>query len=440
MRLSKPEIQKAILHPDLSVRVAAVQFFSHSFSDDASVMPLIIEAIEKYGRENSVHLVGEGERLPQTESTIKWCLDELRRDFDEDDETLSDYGFAVAKILAHSDRSLTLKKEAEVLEVLGFMPELWSAFTKRVALLGQDAETVWRQLEDFCEEEKDTPYLSEMDIPHAHRLVESLARGGPSIEQRALPMLEEDLRDSDNAVRSLMHGFVIRLAGEMRLKAAVPALVELLKQDDEWLNEECERALTRIGGDDMTGLISHEFPTADWHFRLYGATVLEHTHSDLVVEKCLELFDQEKDETIKVELGQALLAQFATEAIEPIRQFILQSTLDPEILDLRETLIAVSNVLGTDFPEREKWNSDQQTSREQRRRLFAEKYGLASQVVEGWNDVDDLDENYSDSDEFDNHIIRASPKIGRNDPCPCGSGKKYKKCCMNKSNGDPMLN
>ena len=24
---------------------------------------------------------------------------------------------------------------------------------------------------------------------------------------------------------------------------------------------------------------------------------------------------------------------------------------------------------------------------------------------------------------------RESPKVGRNDPCPCGSGKKYKKCC-----------
>ena len=22
------------------------------------------------------------------------------------------------------------------------------------------------------------------------------------------------------------------------------------------------------------------------------------------------------------------------------------------------------------------------------------------------------------------------PKVGRNEPCPCGSGKKYKKCCM----------
>jgi uncharacterized protein YecA (UPF0149 family) len=26
-------------------------------------------------------------------------------------------------------------------------------------------------------------------------------------------------------------------------------------------------------------------------------------------------------------------------------------------------------------------------------------------------------------------IRRQTPKVGRNDPCPCGSGKKYKKCC-----------
>lgn len=25
---------------------------------------------------------------------------------------------------------------------------------------------------------------------------------------------------------------------------------------------------------------------------------------------------------------------------------------------------------------------------------------------------------------------RAAPKVGRNDPCPCGSGKKYKHCCL----------
>lgn len=27
-------------------------------------------------------------------------------------------------------------------------------------------------------------------------------------------------------------------------------------------------------------------------------------------------------------------------------------------------------------------------------------------------------------------VKREGPKVGRNDPCPCGSGKKYKKCCL----------
>ncbi|MEM7656017.1 MAG: DUF1186 domain-containing protein [Bacteroidota bacterium] len=30
-------------------------------------------------------------------------------------------------------------------------------------------------------------------------------------------------------------------------------------------------------------------------------------------------------------------------------------------------------------------------------------------------------------------IVNSAPKVGRNDPCPCGSGKKYKKCCLKKA-------
>ncbi|MDA3895171.1 MAG: SEC-C metal-binding domain-containing protein [Desulfobacteraceae bacterium] len=26
-------------------------------------------------------------------------------------------------------------------------------------------------------------------------------------------------------------------------------------------------------------------------------------------------------------------------------------------------------------------------------------------------------------------MVQDKSKVGRNDPCPCGSGKKYKKCC-----------
>ena len=30
-------------------------------------------------------------------------------------------------------------------------------------------------------------------------------------------------------------------------------------------------------------------------------------------------------------------------------------------------------------------------------------------------------------------VRHEGPKVGRNDPCPCGSGKKYKKCCEGKA-------
>jgi preprotein translocase subunit SecA len=45
------------------------------------------------------------------------------------------------------------------------------------------------------------------------------------------------------------------------------------------------------------------------------------------------------------------------------------------------------------------------------------------------------DVGYSEYDNYDDDEIpqpAVSNKIGRNDPCPCGSGKKYKMCCMNK--------
>jgi SWIM/SEC-C metal-binding protein len=33
--------------------------------------------------------------------------------------------------------------------------------------------------------------------------------------------------------------------------------------------------------------------------------------------------------------------------------------------------------------------------------------------------------------------VLAEPKVGRNDPCPCGSGKKFKKCCAAALPSDP---
>jgi preprotein translocase subunit SecA len=37
-----------------------------------------------------------------------------------------------------------------------------------------------------------------------------------------------------------------------------------------------------------------------------------------------------------------------------------------------------------------------------------------------------------DGDDKPKTVKRKGQKVGRNDPCPCGSGKKYKKCCGRK--------
>ena len=36
---------------------------------------------------------------------------------------------------------------------------------------------------------------------------------------------------------------------------------------------------------------------------------------------------------------------------------------------------------------------------------------------------------YVDGDVMGSTYRREAPKVGRNEPCPCGSGKKFKKCC-----------
>lgn len=54
-------------------------------------------------------------------------------------------------------------------------------------------------------------------------------------------------------------------------------------------------------------------------------------------------------------------------------------------------------------------------------------------TLEGWDDILTQDERKAIKKEYAaTKTIVKGDKIGRNDPCPCGSGKKYKKCCLNK--------
>ncbi len=49
--------------------------------------------------------------------------------------------------------------------------------------------------------------------------------------------------------------------------------------------------------------------------------------------------------------------------------------------------------------------------------------------LEQWDGILDAEKRAEIRSKYKSDMQAVSTKVGRNDPCPCGSGKKYKKCC-----------
>lgn len=53
--------------------------------------------------------------------------------------------------------------------------------------------------------------------------------------------------------------------------------------------------------------------------------------------------------------------------------------------------------------------------------------------LEQWDEILTVERRREINKEYNrSRIVVNENKTGRNEPCPCGSGKKYKKCCLNK--------
>ncbi len=80
--------------------------------------------------------------------------------------------------------------------------------------------------------------------------------------------------------------------------------------------------------------------------------------------------------------------------------------------------------------EREPWGFYQISAIKARHQSWSE-----SEAWEAEDEKDYEDELFGEPDSDFNWDVqqpfeRETPKVGRNDPCPCGSGKKFKKCCL----------
>jgi hypothetical protein len=109
----------------------------------------------------------------------------------------------------------------------------------------------------------------------------------------------------------------------------------------------------------------------------------------------------------------------ASSLLERLRSWFADDLLDPTIMDLDYVERCIGSAV-------EEWRQHQK----QRNSGYVTDAVKEMSWWASFSDDDQPRRNFllDSSDRAPDTYIREGPKIGRNDPCPCGSGRKYKKC------------
>jgi SEC-C motif len=446
VRLSESKIKEALLHPDLDVRDTAIRYFHNPTTPDYTLMPLAIEAIEKYGRTRAFTFTHYLNRLPQTEQSIAWVIAELQRDCEEPPEVRYFYFLNLSRLLCHTDIRLVVQHAPEILQAPRFDFKERLPFQERLEMFGWNAETCWQSLQQHCDANRDKNNIEEFDLGHALRIVEALARQGHEHQGQIVAILSERVPDFRHDARKWLQPLMANLAGEMRLRGAIPMLVDNLGHPYSFLSDQSMFALAEIGSEEVVTAVCDRFPRASRDFRLYATDLLCKIHLDVTVQRVLELMPGETDLAIQMNLCEALLDHFSLEGIEPGRQLIKRHELTPDLRHLRSSLMAICKIMGTRFPEFDLWEPEVRNDAHDGRRKLQE---FQKMVHEAGGDLGLLVQKMQaklaqEKTTSPGHSPPRYPrlaqrpprsregraKVGRNDPCPCGSGKKFKSCCM----------
>ena len=160
------------------------------------------------------------------------------------------------------------------------------------------------------------------------------------------------------------------------------------------------------------------------------------------------MIGRDPDDDLPIHIAVSLLEMLPDEpaTLEFVRQRILGYGEDEPIEALDLLLATVATMAGWDFPEHAEWRA-LAIAEEERMRSFEDgdpsrDESVRTAMLAGVphqeaareafdSELDDLGALEDQRDDATPSVpfIRETPKIGRNDPCPCKSGKKYKKCC-----------
>jgi hypothetical protein len=429
--LSAEEVKPLLLYEDCPVRDLAVDYFRDGWSQDPTLVPMILEACRRYGVSENVHGLIACGQLVVTDAALDSVLQMLAETKD------TEMAWRLHRIISHAPVDVLLRKESAVLDVANLPDEVLKRFNRRKDLSGWPAAKLWQELQDFAERSRDQHYVGEIDHAYADDLIEAL---GPHDEPDAATICNMLQSFGDDG--GWLETFLVDLVGERRLRTAIPLLIDRLRVDTDYLRERVTEAIVKIGDPEAARLIHTIFPTEPWHVKNYASGAMGKIRHPAAEEAILELLEIEEDPGIRTMLCLELCEMFSQRGVEVVRRQI-RSDYDRTIVCLEDHLLPVAHVLGIELPEADVWRAEREEKerRQAERRAELDEMGRRYQALKarGIDPFAKLAEKPRPPSRVQplpaavEPVRLDRPKVGRNDPCPCGSGKKFKKCCARKS-------
>ncbi|WP_135553702.1 SEC-C metal-binding domain-containing protein [Paenibacillus cymbidii] len=407
---TREHVKGFILHPESVVCNAALGFFAESFlyENDVTLMPLVLERLRLQPKEaRSVHLF-HAYCFPQTEETVQGLVELIRSPAVD-----SNTKFHLFNILIRSDLPLLepyttlIEKERE-----------WNKrIQDRIHIASLEDGRLADEFEHFI---KDCygKYIDEFDSFYGDELVRELARRQCIASEGVLHKLDAHDPDDEMGYETI---YFAQLAGALKLEAAVPLLCGFLGSEDDLLPSKAVEALVRIGKPSVIAALTERYsPASERDYRLFASDVFGKIKLPESETALLSLLPAEEDFTFATKLADAL-CELGSEQGFPLVLRMVEEGYDDGYLNLTKSLYAFCVISNTEHPLLPEWRSELEAEERRMAKLDAQ----SSRMSKGSNRVTGGRQLFG---------VKAQPhvntnKVGRNDPCPCGSGKKYKKCC-----------
>lgn len=290
-------------------------------------------------------------------------------------------------------------------------PKLAEHVCKRTQLASLTADVQWEQLIELA--------TSGADAEQAWRLVEALSHN-PQSAGWAISTL------NDQASTDSMRCFAIDLLGSLRFRQAAEMIFDRLcaSTATESLVRSCIESLVKIGSAQTCERLAQRFGTMPLQARPAAAEILSRIKLPQSESAAFASFQSEADPATRSRLARTLcdLATTLPAALSSLGQIIEQGDSPGDDPNLVADLEALFAMIGRPVPR-----VVAETAAPKANPFFSKSSKPTARVK-----MPVTVETPAAKPAVRPPVAplkRPAGRVGRNDPCSCGSGKKYKKCC-----------